>query len=78
MARLLSVIAAEINRDWGDKTYFGAVPYVSAMLCLSNLDENYYEDRARDIVIYFLSNANTWRGPKAREIKAELREMLKN
>jgi hypothetical protein len=34
-------------------------------------------DTARSVVLYFLSNATTWRGPKAKEIKKELKAMMK-
>ena len=49
---------------------------------LSNLwsltiQENYFLDSAESIVLYFLSNAQTWRGEVARRIKKELKEMLK-
>ena len=30
----------------------------------------------RSIVLYFLANAQQWRGPDARRIKAELKSML--
>lgn len=75
--RALHVIAQEIQRDWGDKMYFGAVPYVRAMSRLGKLTGKYGMDDADDIVRYFLSNAKTWRGETARRVKAELREMIK-
>lgn len=78
MSRPLREIAADIIRDWDGKMYFGAVPYVEAMVYIDSINDMYGSDRARDIVNYFLANANTWRGPKAREVKAELRAMVKN
>lgn len=74
--RNLSEIASEIKNDW-KKVYFGAVPYLDAMSTLSSIQDNYYHDSAESIVRYFLANAGTWRGDKAREIKAELKSMLK-
>jgi hypothetical protein len=74
--RSLAVIAREIRADWKN-VYFGAVPYLNAMRFLNDITDAYYEDSAKDVVRYFLSNATTWRGPKAREIKAELKGMLK-
>jgi len=74
--RSLSAIAREIRRDW-KKVYFGAVPYLDAMSCLDSINDNYYMDSAKSIVLYFLSNASTWRGEKAREIKKELNAMCK-
>lgn len=73
--RTLSQIATEIRRDW-KKPYFGAVPYLDAMSSLGSVEDNYFMDSGDSIVRYFLSNASTWRGDKAREIKAELKAML--
>ena len=73
--RSISQIAIEINRDWRTP-YFGAVPYLGAMLKLDTLADMYGADDARWIVLYFLSNAKTWRSATARRIKAELKEML--
>jgi hypothetical protein len=33
-------------------------------------------DTAKSIVLYFLSNASSWRGEKAKSIKAELKKMV--
>jgi hypothetical protein len=74
--RTLSAIAAEIRGDW-PKPYFGAVPYLNALSSLSSITDSYYCDSAREIVVYFLSNATTWRGDTARRIKAELKALLK-
>ena len=74
--RPLSTIAAEIRRDW-KRPYFGAVPYLDAMSVLSDMSDSYGCDSAESIVLYFLSNANTWRGGVARYVKSELRAMLK-
>lgn len=70
--RPLYEIARDIKRDWKN-VYFGAVPYLNAMTWLGRITENYGEDSGKSIVLYFLSNAATWRGQKAREIKAELK-----
>lgn len=75
MAREVSEIALEIRADW-TKPYFGAVPYLNAMITLGSIEDHYYADSARSIVRYFLANAGTWRGETARRIKAELRGML--
>ena len=69
-------IAAEIKKEW-TKPYFGAVPYLEAMNELVSVKENYYADSAASVIRYFLANASTWRGEKAREIKAELKTMIK-
>lgn len=74
--RTISEIAAEISREW-KKPYFGAVPYLEAMHSLRTVDDYYGLDSAREIVIYFLSNATQFKGEAARRIKAELKLLLK-
>ena len=74
--RPLSVIAREIRQDW-KKVYFGAKPYLDAMSCLNSVNDNYIYDSGKSIVAYFLANASTWRGDKAKEIKKELNKMIK-
>jgi hypothetical protein len=78
--RPLSVIATEIRKDWratakGGKIYFGAVPYLEAMDKLNKITDNYYMDSGKDMVLYFLSNATTWKGETARRVKSELKKM---
>lgn len=68
-------IAHIIRVNW-TKPYFGAVPYLDALGSLSDVDDNYGLDSGRSIVLYFLANANTWRGEVAREVKAELKRRL--
>jgi hypothetical protein len=74
--RFLYEIAREIRKDW-KKVYFGAVPYLEAMETLSDINCTYGYDSARSIVLYFLSNANSWRGEVAKRIKKELNGMVK-
>lgn len=74
--RKLYEIAAEIRRDW-KKPYFGAVPYIDAMMCLEGVNNCYGYDDGRSIVSYFLANAGSWRGDVAKRVKAELKAMLK-
>jgi hypothetical protein len=73
--RSLSSIAREIRADW-KKPYFGAVPYLDAMLSLDSIDDEYYYDSAETIVIYFLANSATYRGETAKRIKLELKSIL--
>lgn len=75
-ARSIGAIAQDIKADWKN-VYFGAVPYLSAMMSLDKMSDSYGDDDARSIVTYFLGNAKTWKGPKAKEIKAELKALLK-
>lgn len=74
MHRPIHTIASEILQDW-KRPYFGAVPYLAAMQSLDTIDDAYGYDDARSIILYFMSNATTWRGAKAREIKAELKAL---
>jgi len=76
MGRPLSIIAAEIRRDWKNVNY-AAKPYLEAMSSLSDISDNYYHDTGKSVVLYFLANAGSWRGDVARRIKAELKEMSK-
>lgn len=74
--RSLAAIAWEIDKLWPrGKIYFGAVPYLCAMFELDSINDSYGADSAKSIVLYFLSNAATWRGEDARRIKAELKQM---
>jgi hypothetical protein len=80
MARELHQIAREINDDWrlkgkGVSPY--ARPYLDALHTLESIDDNYYMDSADSVVRYFLANASTYRGEKAKALKAELKGMLK-
>ena len=52
------------------------MPYLEAMHSLNSIDDNYMYDTGKSVVLSFLANAGTWRGEKAREIKAELKAML--
>lgn len=75
-ARPIYDIADDIRANW-PKVYFGAVPYLDAMRSLNHVTDTYGADSAKSIVLYFLSNATTWRGERAREIKAELKALIK-
>lgn len=75
--RSLSAIASDIRRDWGAKVNFAAKPYLEAMSQLGSIDDHYGADDARSVVLYFLSNASSYRGDKARTLKAELNAVLK-
>lgn len=75
--RTFQRIANDIKSTWLN-VYFGAVPYLEAMLTLDTTDPNalYYYNKAGDIVRYFLANAQTFRGADAKRLKAELKSML--
>lgn len=69
-------IAEEIYRTW-PKVNYAAAPYLEAMLSLNSINDNYIADSGKSVVLYFLSNASSWRGEDARRIKAELKGMVK-
>jgi hypothetical protein len=75
-SRSLAIIATDIENNW-PKVNYAARPYLDAMKALDKITDNYFADTAESVVMYFLSNATTWRGDKAKEIKAELKGMLK-
>lgn len=75
--RPLYEIAKEIRKDWGAKINFAARPYLDAMATLDSINDSYGWDSGKSIVLYFLSNASTWRGETAKRIKAELKAMAK-
>jgi len=68
-------IGAIVRAHW-PKPYFAAVPYLSALSDLYDMDSKCGHDSARDIVLRFLGNAQTWRGPIAKLVKAELKSRL--
>jgi hypothetical protein len=74
--RPLSVIAKEIAADWKNLSPY-AKPYLDAMRQLKSINDSYYADDARSVVLYFLSNASSWKGDTAKRIKAELKQLLK-
>lgn len=76
VTRSLHAIAREISREWA-KPYFGAVPYLEAMHELDSVKDRYFCDSGESIVAYFLSNAATFKGERAKAIKAELKALLK-
>tara|TARA_R110000868_G_scaffold96839_2_gene266200 strand:- start:216 stop:500 length:285 start_codon:yes stop_codon:yes gene_type:complete len=75
--RPLDVIANEIHKDWKNVNY-AARPYLAEMGRFNLItDGEAHEDGAKSCVLYFLSNAGTWKGETAKRIKAELKSMLK-
>ena len=74
--RPLYEIAADIRKDWGVKVNFAAKPYLDAMASLNSIEDNYGWDSGKSIVLYFLSNASSWRGETAKAIKKELKSMV--
>ena len=73
--RAINEIAQEIQKVWGAKLYFGARPYLFAMLSLRDATDTYGMDSAKSIIVYFLANASTFRGEQAKALKAELKKI---
>lgn len=69
-------IAGEIKADW-KKVNYAAVPYLQAMFSLNAITDNYILDSGKSVVLYFLSNARTWKGETAKRVKAELKGLCK-
>ena len=76
VVRPLHEIVHEIRSDW-KKVNYGAVPYLDAMSGLNTVTDRYGVEDGKTQVIYFLSNASTWRGEVAKRVKAELNKMIK-
>lgn len=74
--RSLNAIAKDIRKDWGSKVNYAARPYLEAMLSLDSIEDPYYNDSGRSVVLYFLANAGTYRGENAKALKAELKALV--
>ena len=74
--RSISSIARDIKKVW-IKPYFGAKPYLDAMMSLDKINDRFYEDSASLVVMYFLANASTFRGNNAKVLKQELKNLMK-
>ena len=71
-ARPLYQIARDIYKAW-PKVNYAAKPYLEAMRELTSINDRYGYDDARSIVLYFLSNASSFRGDQAKALKLELK-----
>lgn len=74
--RKISVIANDIFKDW-QKVNFAALPYLKAMLSINYVNDSYGYDNGKSIVLYFLSNAGTYKGETAKRLKIELKNIIK-
>lgn len=72
----ISELALLISRSW-PKINYAAVPYVDAMYRIESINDMYFADSAFTIVLYFLNNAQTYRGDVAKLVKAELKARCK-
>ena len=76
--RSISTIAREIQADWskiGKGVNYAAKPYLDAMKSLDKISDDYGADTGKSVVLYFLSNASSYRGETAKRLKAELKAM---
>ena len=73
--RPIHEIARDIKSNWTNISP-PALPFLRAMLTLEVINDNYGIESGETIVRYFLCNASTWKGEKARQVKEELRKML--
>jgi uncharacterized protein (DUF2267 family) len=74
MKRPIYEIAADIERNWA-KVNYAARPYLDAMKSINHINDMYYADTAKSVVLYFLSNARSFTGEDAKRIKAELKAL---
>jgi hypothetical protein len=72
--RSIRSIALDIRKEWA-KVNYAAKPYLDAMLELNSINDKYYNDSAKSVVLYFLSNAASFRGERAKALKAELKAL---
>lgn len=80
--RSLTSIAHDIRTHWVKKdgtpnVNYAAKPYLDAMATLHSVNDMQGYDSAKSIVLYFLSNASSFRGEHAKRIKAELKSLIK-
>lgn len=74
--RPINEIARDVQSEWLN-VHYAAKPYLAAMFHLKTVSDKYGADSGDSIVLYFLSNAGTFRGGKAKELKAELKAHIK-
>ena len=75
--RPISTIAYDVLREWNGKVNYAAKPYLAAMFDFETINDKYGADSARSVVLYFLGNASSFRGERAKQLKQELKDHLK-
>jgi hypothetical protein len=73
-SRPLYEICQEIRKDWRTmpehaRAHFRAIEHANS------IDEMYGCDSVKSEILYFLGNAQTWKGEVARRIKIELKKL---
>jgi len=71
----ISEIASAIRKHWKAVNY-AAKPYLSAMIGMEEIDDDYGAEPGREMVARFLANAGSFKGPEAKVIKTELKRRL--
>ncbi|MFA6094161.1 MAG: hypothetical protein WC986_14580 [Elusimicrobiota bacterium] len=71
----IAALARLVRKDW-KKVHYSAVPYLEAMAGLHEVTDYCLVDRADGIILRFLGNAKTWRGPVAKAVKAKLNSLV--
>ena len=74
--KAIAEIADIIRTDW-KKVNYAAKPYLEAMQSLHSVRSSFGYDSGKSIVLYFLSNASSWRGDVAKAVKLELKNRTK-
>lgn len=66
-------------KHWREKYYFFTADgsQMGAMLMMNDVNEDFGFDSGKYVVACALGNLQTWKGDKAREIKKELKAMIK-
>ena len=72
--RTIREIALDVRKNWKNVNP-AAKPYLDAMFTLETINDKYAYTDGKSIVLYFLSNAGTFRGDAARQIKQELKNL---
>lgn len=62
--------------SWREK-FWSAVPYIDALMCLEKPTDMYGNDKGTYLINYLLGNLSQYRGEKAKEFKALLKQMAK-
>jgi hypothetical protein len=73
--RKVREVATEIRREWPN-VHFAAEPYLQAMEQLDSPSDNFGYDSGKSVILYFLANAQHFRGESARQLKKELKSMV--
>lgn len=72
----VSEIAIAISKDWKNVNPY-AQEYLTAMMSINSVNDSYYYESAKSVILYFLANAGTYRGENARAYKTLLKGMVK-